>query len=40
MRLPGMSMLVVNNFDMAHDLLSKNASINSDRSFGHMINEM
>jgi hypothetical protein len=40
MRLPGLSMLVVNDLDMAHDLLSKNPSLNSRRHIGYMMNEM
>jgi uncharacterized SAM-binding protein YcdF (DUF218 family) len=39
MKLPGMSMLVVNNLDIAHDLLSRKSSLNSGRSMGYMMNE-
>ncbi|PVF98200.1 cytochrome P450 [Serendipita vermifera] len=39
-RLPGIHMLLVNRLEVAHELLSKRANINSGRTVGYMVNDL
>jgi hypothetical protein len=39
-RLPGINLMIVNNLNMAHQLLSKGATINSGRTVGYMLYDL